>query len=372
MDFDSSQVYEIELWSSSGTRMADISALAKDRQLTLQRNEAETFVFSMDISAFEDFCTAQNIDDPRTLLNPLQTDVKLKRAGQYWYGFNVVHIGFNLPALVGSMVTSAAPETMTITCKGYLNLFTDRYVTKTYTATEATTIAADLLTTTQAQTYGNMGVTINVGNYATGVLRDRTYERQNVKAAIQNLTKLVNGNFDFAFTYDKKFTTYSQIGSVRTDFALRFGGEGGNIAGFYMERDGLHLYNRVIGLGSGFGADQLTSVQDDNASILNYYLREDIKQYNSVIIQETLDQNAAADLDQEKDLLEIPQITITGKELENIPFLNVGDRVPISVSNHPMLASVNGLYRIERMVIDIDENDFERSITLYFDNFGVV
>jgi hypothetical protein len=37
-----------------------------------------------------------------------------------------------------------------------------------------------------------------------------------------------------------------------------------------------------------------------------------------------------------------------------------------------MLAHINGYYRIERMVIDIDDNDFESAIKLYFDNFGVV
>lgn len=369
---NASNVYEIELWSNNGTPVADISRLAHNRRLELTRNDAPQLTFDLDLKVFEDFCAGQGITDPRTILHPLQADVKLKRADAYWKGFQVVGLRFGLPAGgARAGVGGSINQTVTVLCSGYLNLFAARYVTKSYTATDECDIAEDLITTTQAQTNGSVGVTIAGGNYNTGVLRNRTYDRQNVKRALQNLTQLVDGRFDFDFTYDKQFKTYEQIGSKRTDFALTYGGSASNIAGFDLERNGLSVYNRIIALGSGFGTDQLTSTADDSASQISNYLREDIRQHNSVTDQPPLDDDADADLALSKDLLEIPVITITGKELENIPFLEVGDRVPISVSGHPFLANIDGLYRIERMVIDIDDNDFENSIKLYFDNYAV-
>jgi hypothetical protein len=40
MDFGNSYIYEFELWSSSGQRLADISRLTQKRSFTIQRNEA--------------------------------------------------------------------------------------------------------------------------------------------------------------------------------------------------------------------------------------------------------------------------------------------------------------------------------------------
>lgn len=349
--------------------LADISSLAQNKRLVVERNEAEIFTFDLDLYVFEAFCTSINAD-PHTLLAPYQTDVKLKRNGAYMYGFQVVDITFDLAADTGSQQTTL-DQKVTVTCTGYLNLFTDRYVTYTYTTQDASYIAGDLLTQAQAATNGSVGVTV-LGGYSTGVNRDRTYVRQNVKTGIQDLTKLVDGRFDFAFTYDKKFVTYSQIGSRRADVRFQFGGDGSNIISLVLTRSGLGLYNEIIGLGSGFGADQLISTQDDATSQGNYYLRQGIKQYNSVIEQSTLDQNATADLSLSKDILEIPQITITGKELTTVPFLSIGDRIPITIVSHPFLSNLSGLYfRIEKMDIKIDENDFENAIDLYFDNWSV-
>ncbi len=361
MDFGGSRLYEIELWSASGSRIADISTLCSNRSYSMQRNEAETLTFSLNLFAFESYCL-NNLGgaDPHTLIAPYVTDVKVKRAGQYLFGAQVVDISFDL----------ATDYTVTVTCTGYLNLFKDRYVSKVYTATEATAIATDLLTTTQAQTNGSVGVTNAVSQYITGVNRDRTYQRDNVKLKIQELTTLVDGNFDFAFTWDKKFQTYSKIGARRTDLKFIYGGPLSNVAGFKLSRSGINLFNKVYGLGSGFGTDQLQSTQADTASELNYYIREQILQFNSVSIQATLDQNTTAGVSLAKDILELPKITITGKEL-NANFLSVGDRIPLQVNNHTWLSNINGLYRIEQMDVTIDENDFESAIQLTFDNYGV-
>lgn len=372
MDFGNSRRYEIELWSQTGVRIADISALCLDRKYTLQRNEAEVLTFSLNLFAFESYCQ-NNLGgtDPHTLLAPYVTDVKVKRAGQYIFGAQVVDLTFDLAQESGGGAGATTSDyRVLVTCTGYLNLFKDRYVTKTYAATEATSIASDLLTTTQAQTNGSVGVTIGSSPYLTGVNRDRTYQRDNVKLKIQELTTLIDGRFDFSFTWDKKFQTYGQIGAKRNDLKLIYGGPLSNVAGFSLDRSGINLFNKIYGLGSGFGADQLQSTQADNASQLNYYVREQIQQFNSVTLQPTLDQNTTAAVTLAKDILELPVVTVTGNQLP-ATFLSVGDRIPLQVNNHTWLSNINGLYRIEQMEVTIDENDFESEIKLTFDNYGV-
>lgn len=360
MDFGSARLYEIELWNSAGLRVADISTLAFNRSLSLKRNDTGTFTFSLNLVKWESYCAGIGVQ-PRTLLAAYVTDLKVKRGGQYLYGFQVVNVAYDL----------AQEFTVNVTCSTYHSFFKDRYSSNIYTGIEATSIATDLLTTTQAQTNGSFGVTIAAGQYATGVLRDRTFQRDNILLKIQELTQLIDGRFDFDFSWDKQFYTYAKIGSRRRDLSLIYGGPGSNISGFALDSSGINLFNKIYGVGSGFGADQLVSIQADSMSQLSYYLREKISQFNSVTIQATLDQNTSADLTLSKDILELPQIIITGKELYGAPFISVGDRIPVSVQNHPALSEINGLYRVEQLDITIDENDFESQIKLTFDSYGV-
>lgn len=138
-----------------------------------------------------------------------------------------------------------------------------------------------------------------------------------------------------------------------------------------MSRSALTLFNKIYGVGSGFGSDQLSSTKGDVISQVNYYVREKVVQFNSVVLQDTLDVNTQTEVDQAKDILELPVVTITGKEIPANAFLVPGDRVPLRVMDHKWLDNVNGLYRIEQVDVTIDENDFESAVQLTFDSFGV-
>lgn len=372
MDFGSNRLYEIELWSQSGVQIADISTLCTNRSYTLQRNEAETLSFTLDLFKFESYCkTHLGGIDPSTLLAAYVTDVKVKRAGQYLFGAQVVDVNFDFP--IDSSAPSAGGSStsypVVITCTGYLNFFKDRYTDNVYSATEPTSIASGIITTTQSQVNGSVGVTIAPTQYVTGFPMDRTYQRDNIKLKLQELTTLDGQQFDFAFTWDKKFQTYEQIGARRSDLSFIWGGPLSNVPGFSLDRSAMSLFNKVYGVGSGSGPDQLLSIQIDNPSELNYYVRETIAQFNSVLDQATLDQNTLSTLMLAKAVLELPVITLTTAQL-NGTFLSVGDRLPLQVNDHKWLASINGLYRVEKIDVTPDDNDNE-TITLTFDNFGV-
>lgn len=315
------------------------------------------------------------------MLAPYQTDIKLKRNGVYMFGTQVVGLEFNFqsndsgvnPSTGSYNNSTTLSETVTVICTGYLDLFADRYITQTYSNADPAYIASNLLTLAQAQTNGNVGVTLAGSPYLTGASFSPALVQQNVKQELQTLTTLVGSLFDFGFSSNKAFQTYQMLGSRRNDFQINMGGPGSNVIGLYHQRTAAGtLYNEVIGLGSGFGVDQLKSVQDNTSSQINNYLRQSIKQYSNVKDQLQLNAYTAADLKIDSSLLEIPQIIIPGYALRGIPFLGIGDRVPLNFPTHPFLANLNGQYfRIEQMDVKIDDNDFDYEIVLTLDNYGL-
>ncbi len=346
------RLYEVEVWSNSGVYLASLSSLAKNRRYTMGRNEAETFSCTLDLQAL-DKLAARIGEHPRNLLLPRQMNLRVKRAGEYLFG---VQVDASPPDIASD------GESIQVDASGYLNLLKDRTVTATFSQVEATSIATGIVSAVQAVSGGHMGITVSPTQYVTGVLRDRTYVREEAKDKLQRLTNLRDGRFDFRFSHDKVFRTYEALGAVRSDLRMVLG-RNVSRAGFSQ----LLPRNRIIGLGSGFGTDQLVSVQDDAASEAGYYMREKVSLFNSVQTQSVLDQNVAAQLAYYRELRYIPVVTITGHELPP-QFLSIGDRLFVDLTASRYTDNILGWHRLERMEVDLDDNDFESSIRLYFDN----
>lgn len=347
--------YEFELWIN-GVLVADITKLAQERKFTIKRNDSEELDFTLDVKAFEAHCVSAG-RDPEATLVPYVTDVRVKRQGVYLFGVQVVDIAYTLNEGGANMVVKST---------GFLDLFRDRYITKNYTADEATFIARDMLDETQT-VYGDFGVVDGPDQYVTGVQRDRNYIDQNIKDALMNLTELIDGKFDFAFTYDRKINTYEMQGTYRPNLRLTYPY---NIKSITTPKTALNLFNYTIGLGSGFGEETVRSEggdAQDTDSRLNYGTRMRIVSFNSVADQTVLDQNTAAENDRTKDLLILPKLTVSGEFLD-LNTVWVGDRIPVEVQGHPSLP-LNDIYRIEQITCTLDENDSE-TIDLTVDNYG--
>lgn len=345
--------YEFELWIN-GVMVADISKLAQSRKFTIRRNDSEDLEFTLDVTAFEQHCENAG-RDPEATLVPYVTDVRVKRNGSYLFGVQVVDLNYTFAEDGGNIG---------VKCTGFLDLFRDRYLSKSYIDIEATDIARDMLDETQV-VYGDFGVINGADQYDTGVLRTRNYTDQNIKDALINLTDLIDGNFDFAFTYDRRFNTYQKQGTDRPNLKFTYPY---NIKSISTPKTGLNTYNYIIGLGSGFGEETVRSELSDVDSRLNYGTRMRIVTFNSVSEQDTLDQNTAAELAKTKDLLILPRITVSG-EFCDLNTVWVGDRIPIEVQGHPSLP-LNDTYRIEQIECNLDENDAE-DIDLTVDNYGL-
>lgn len=348
--------YELELWIN-GVQVGDITKLAKNRRFTLTRNASEELDFLMNLKAFEQYCAGMGAN-PLAVLECYVTDIRVKRNGSYLFGTQVVDMQFNL---------NQGEVNVEIKATGFLDLLKDRYVTKTYDGVERVAIAQDLIATTQAGDPTNdFGIELGPSQYDTDLSdTERTYSDQNVRDAIVNLTDLSDGNFDFRFNYDRSFETFAMLGSDRptTKFTYPY-----NITGGTVPRTANNLFNYVIGIGSGFGDEALRTETADGISRGNYKTRQTIQTFNSVSVQDTLDQNAYAYLQKVKNILLLPKFNVSG-EFANLDSLGVGDRVPVAVLGHTMLP-LDDTYRIEQLDVSLDDNDAE-DIAITVDNYGL-
>ena len=347
-------LYELSLWIN-GVLVADISKLAQSRSYVIKRNDSEELTFTLDVKAFEQHCEDAG-RDPNATLVPYVTDVRVKRNGAYLFGTQVVDMAYSFAEDGASVV---------VKCNGFLDLFRDRYITANYFQ-ESTEIARDMLADTQSD-FGSFGVTNGPDQYDTGEIRLRNYIDQNIKDALINLTDLIDGKFDFSFTYDRKFNTYEKQGSYRPNLKLTYPY---NIKSITTPKTALSLYNYTIGLGSGFGEETVRSEggdAQDAASRANYGTRMRIVSFNSVEDQTVLDQNTAAENSKTKDLLILPKLSVVGAFLD-LNTVWVGDRIPVEIQGHPSLP-LDDIYRIEQITCTLDENDAE-SIDLTVDNYG--
>lgn len=347
---------EVELWIN-GVLIADITKLVQNLRWKRVRNNSEDLSFRLDTNLYEQFASLAGYD-PNENTVPYVTDVLLKRNGVYLFGTEIDDMAF---------VGDDSGEFIEVKATGFLESFAKRHVTVSYLATESTDIAWGLIDITQSRgdVGDDFGVTQDAEFYETGVLRDRDYIDQNVKDGVINLTQLVDGAFDFNFTHDRKFQTFEMQGSERNEVKFTWPY---NIKSYRIPKSAVPLFNYVIGKGAGFGEEALTSTQSDADSRANYKTREKIATFNSVINQDVLDENTAAEVALSKELLIIPQINVTGNDFD-LNTYGVGDRIPVNFLNHPTI-KIDGLYRIEQLEVSYDDNMFE-NISLTFDDYGL-
>lgn len=361
-------VYEIHLFTRDGRRIADITHLCQNISWAEERNEAEELRFNLDLDAFEKYMEESGTDVVSNFREG-QTEIKVRRNKEYEFGTQLFDAPINL--------NSDGSATIEVFATGYLNLLRSRYPDPTvrYSQVERVEIFYDLIRRAQSVPYGNHGFKIPTsGYYVTGVKSDREYEpyTSSVKLNLQRFTTYQGGNFDFDVLPDKTVMTYSQLGSVRTDFELTFDRKNfrSSISQARLNRSANGLYNQVIGMGSGFGADAMISIKNDADSQNEFGLRQVPVQFNEVSIQATLDEHTASRLERVKHLLRLPQITLSGNDMP-ARGIRKGDWVQVNMTGRKHIEDMTGVHRVERKEVQLDENGFEKAVTLYFEKMDV-
>lgn len=355
-----SSKYTIELWSKNGVMLADFSGRATGRKIVESRNYPESIEFALDLNAFEKYCRDSGID-PKQLLITNSTEVRVRRAGTYLTGGQLVYKNASIRA-----------EAQGVVCRvhGFLALFNKRrtgdspagFVSEVYTHAEGTAksrkdLAWHLINASQQLTNGNFGVTRGLTG-GSDALYDKTYNRTNLQDALQAMTTYKTDPIDIEFTYDKVFNTYAQMGSDRPDIVFEYPG---NIFELDAPDDGTDVTNEVIALGQG-AADgtQKPEFAQDIPSQLEYQLRQDIVQSNGTDNSSGGITDAAESAKDAKSRpIKIPALTVNGNVAPFVTDYRIGDRVRVKVNGHPLIDDINGVYRLEKRTITIDDNDNE-------------
>lgn len=351
--------YEIEVWDKTGGKLADIRPICQNLQWSRTRNDAETLSFEINQYLYNRLVNALGYkNNPLSFMEAGRTDLRVKRNGQYLFGANLISIAY-------SGDTNTVKKTINAT--GYLNYFSKRYFTGSYTNQYQEDILWDVIEQVESVDNGDYGV--RLGNVIGGnqVRRDRTYSEKEVKSLFQQMSEVINGP-DFEFTADKKLNIYAAQGVYRPSLRLAYPGD---IAGFSWTRSVENIANQVIGKGSGNGDDAVSATATDNEGAGYCYLRQKIATYNSVEQETTLQQNINAVVAQGSMPFEVPSLTIQNDVLD-LNQLGVGDTVMVDMSGagDAELARINGPYRIEQISCAVDSNDSE-SVTLTFDDYNI-
>lgn len=213
----------------------------------------------------------------------------------------------------------------------------------------------------------NFGITLGT-DYASAsqqATRIRNYDLQNVKDGIINLTKLEEDKFDFKFDANKVFTTYNRRGSDKAEIELVYPQ---NIESINTIRTATQLTNKVIALGAGIGEERLETNVLDFSSANSYRVRESVEMFNSVELMATLRENAFGVLDERAMLNDNISVNVTNNVLD-LDYVELGDAIYIRVDGSSYVDYVNGLYRIVKMSIDVNQ-EFDEKISLELEKWG--
>lgn len=351
--------YEVEIWWQGKTKVAEIGRLLNSFKWTETRNGVGAIDFNIDQGALMDYCNTIN-EEPSTLLQIKNTDVKIKRYGEYRMGGFVNDFpdpNFN-----------QSNSTMSISCDGYLNLLADQVIrdAKRYDQWYTTDIAGNLIEYANQKSGSNLGIQISGENYFnTGIKRDRTYNNQQiVKDAVVALTSLGDGlhDFDFRFTPFRVWETFDASIPIVHDMTIIYPAPSKtltNQAGALSMSVGLvsDMANYIIVKGSGSGDVTPTAIAQDAESINQYGVHEAVISYSDISQVSTLQQYADAELAIRKQPVFLPKPKVSGAEF-NVGKIHAGDVIRV-VNNKSPWFHFDGLYRIEEMAVSVDSEGGE-------------
>ncbi len=151
------------------------------------------------------------------------------------------------------------------------------------------------------------------------------------------------------------------MGSDRPDVIFEF--PGGNIIDLDVPYDATGMANQVIAFGSGNGDEAGTVVtRDDLGSQAQFRLRQKLITVNgSDDIDGTVTDVANNELAAWAFPFELPSITVNGNIPPFVTDYHLGDRIKVKLGGYSSISHINGLYRIEKIDLTIDDNDNEKT-----------
>lgn len=264
-------------------------------------------------------------------------EIQVWRNDQLWW--------WGIPLRVGG-----DHQKLTIELEGLLAYFDWRYLTYTslqYTSIDQLSIGWNLLS--HAQSSPNTSWNIGAANYPlSGRIRSREYKRDehpNILDALREFPELDDG-YDFDIVTDPTGTRlwtpyYPRKGTSRPNMVLEWGR---NIVAFSHTEDGLQLANHVYATGGSNGEIKFEQNHRDEASIAYRGQWQAIVSEGSQMDISWLKDRAVKEVEERKNPVVIPSITVVNQPVEVVSTLRTGDTVPISIQHGRV--RVDGNYRV--------------------------
>jgi hypothetical protein len=349
VEHTSASKYQYLLYTN-GVLYADITGICEDRSYSLTRNRPDEINFTVDLDKLEDLAHRLYVNTP-DLLQVGVSEVRVLRRGVVQTAGQI----FGWEANLGEN------RKIAVHAKGWLELLKYRLTNSAYTSsTTALTIAHNELTTTQARTFGDFGITI--GAYpspdTTNAYTEKVFENKSIYDVFVELSE-EDGGFDFEVTWDKKLNIFTSIGIERPEMLLTYPG---NVKDVTISKDATRLVNALTARGQGYGEEQLSVSVSDADSQQIYFLRESTLDFSDVDNTDHLTNLATSELNAYKAPLVIHDVTFDGGGASGAPEVgsfHVGDQVPIVVKKLRLYEDINTYFRIDRIDISIDSEDQE-------------
>ncbi len=191
----------------------------------------------------------------------------------------------------------------------------------TFTAVEQNDIARALLAQAQAHPGGNLGIVADTT--VSGIVRDRSYaghELVDVGTALKQLAEVIDGP-DIMFGVAPELDANGRVVKTMRIGTPKLGVEGSphvfeygaSIIGYAFASDGTRMTTRAFATGEGMEAGQLIAVADDTArTAAGWPLLETETSFNTVSLDSTLTEHAAAELKRNSLPVVTPTITVLG------------------------------------------------------------
>ena len=179
------------------------------------------------------------------------------------------------------------------------------------------------------------------------------------------------GPFDVFFHPDRSYdiASDSNFGDVISDYTIRYPTlQVGVAAATISAREVSGFASVVIGIGSGeISSDAskntaITSTQTNASAVAEYGYAEAIIQESSVAVQETLDNNTIATLNNRSDVTWQPEITLLGRQVAPTPNgekkIWIGDTVTI-VNDEDLTGQTSGQFRVNELRVSVSSTGAE-------------
>ena len=254
---------------------------------------------------------------------------------------------------------------VTIYCYGWLERLNHRFTgaLREFDAVDAGQIAWTLIEETQADSYGDFGIT--KGEIEATMNRDRKYYNQNIMEAIINLSDVLSG-FDFEITDDMVFNIKNIIGEDKTNsIVLEYGK---NIKNARIIEDFIQPTNRAIVLGEATDEDNLQRVEIDDKDLQEENkLRESLLSEMDVSDILTLEDKGYAMIDKYGTALLKLDIDLLEKG-PNISNFGLGDMIKVKINSG--IYDIDEDYRVFEWEVGFDDNNVEK-LSLVLGRLGI-